>query len=253
MRSFSYLLSLLLALYADAALCQDGNARARYTIPKEQNVVVRCNVKECKDRPFSLGRDAWATVTIDKDTASLVHLNYWLSPDVDTLDYVIRLRNREYISFRNDSWTWGALAIPVRYRRGYTGRLGNAIGSDVSASFNANVYFGRTFGRAGYRYEKYSANTFQSRWNVSIAGLFGLSAPEIGPSSTQSAGADSLRTKRLLLVASPGLGMMTNIRGVDLGVFLGVDHGITDGAAKWDYSNKPWLGLGVGFQLFKLK
>jgi hypothetical protein len=46
-------------------------------------------------------------------------------------------------------------------------------------------------------------------------------------------------------VASIGL------NGVDLGLGLGIDYGLTTGSKKWNYQGKPWVGIVVGIGILK--
>jgi hypothetical protein len=61
-----------------------------------------------------------------------------------------------------------------------------------------------------------------------------------------------LTSKRSIAVVSPAIAGLVRIEGVEAGVFLGYEFGVGSGAGKWDYHGRPWVGLGVGFNLFKL-
>jgi hypothetical protein len=165
--------------------------------------------------------------------------------------YILELQNREYIAYNSKSLHLGALTIPFKYRFGFK-KNGIDIKDDVTASFNIGVY-------GGYKLTRYSiinkAGTYTNKTSFSF---------RVGPFiNLSSAALDSVSTtvgkvpmkkdeKQNIAVLSTGVGIMGDIRGVQMGVYGGWDFGMGSEADNWNYHKRFWLGVGVGFKITDL-
>jgi hypothetical protein len=124
------------------------------------------------------------------------------------------------------SVVWGFSTIPIKLRF-----------ANEKSEFDFETAF--TLGvNAGYEY------SFRGRKEQAIAGLvgFGISTVDVynvGEEPSSSA------------AFTPSLGILYSYDMFQIGLFTGVDIiGGTEGAS-WNYNNKPWLGIGMGFTIFQ--
>lgn len=165
--------------------------------------------------------------------------------------YVLQLQNREYVSYYVRSLDFGALTIPFKYRFGFK-KNNIEIYDDITASFNVGLY-------AGYKVTKSSiinkAGTYKQRNHMSfrIGPFVNVSAVTIDSiASTVGKVPFKGTDKRNIAVLSGGLGFMADFKGVQVGLYTGVDFGVGPDAANWNYHKKFWLGFGVGYKLTDL-
>ncbi len=204
----------------------------------------------------NLRRGYWANVSPDKETNQL-HVNFWLSKDLDKEhEYVIEFGNREYVSLPEISYDFGPITIPFKYRFGYsTGQDPNkkVVSSEFAADANIGIFGGVTIGRYRTRYETGSGFKDLSRIHFTIGGFLNLSTTNLDSLSTTAGnkpfGEDEEKT---IGVLSPGLGIMGVFYNVQVGAFIGWDCGISPKRKSWNFNNKPWFGIGLGYDLSAL-
>lgn len=179
-------------------------------------------------------------------------INYYLVDKYDrNAKYVLELQNREYISYNSPSLDLGTLTIPFKYRFGFK-KNGIEIKDDVTASFNIGVY-------GGYKLSRYSiinkAGTYTNRtlFSLRVGPFINLSTTTLDSVST-SVGKVTLAKdiKQNIAVLSTGLGLMGNIKNVQVGIFGGWDFGMGSDSGNWNYHKRFWLGFGVGYKLTDL-
>ena len=209
-----------------------------------------------------------ATIYVDSKVPSRLHVNFWnpkdtlrweqdgqeqsLSPrQLREVDYYFDLENRQTVRFPYYGVAKGATTIPFRYRPGYDADNGARVGSDLSASVNASVYYGFATGVVEYFYQENATNALRRRENVILAPFIGLSLVTFDSTSTLSA-ATPLSSSETAFAISPGIALMTNYSDVEFGLFVGADYGIGSAAQKWDYNRRIWIGFGLGFKALKL-
>ncbi len=165
--------------------------------------------------------------------------------------YVYQLKNREHIMYNHRSLDLGALTIPFKYRFGYN-KDGIQVQDDVIAGFNIGVYAGYKITRSSLINKKgtYSVRNLTS---LRIGPFINLSSTTLDSVST-TAGFDPLQgqEKRNIAVVSPGIGLMLDIRGVQMGVYGGYDIGVGAEARLWNFQGRQWLGFGIGYKLTDL-
>lgn len=165
--------------------------------------------------------------------------------------YEYELPNRRFKSYKSSSLDLGALTIPFKYRFGFT-KNGIKIPSDVAANFNVGVY-------AGYKLSRYKvinkSGTYINSTLMSFrAGPFINVSAQTLDSVSSTVGKVPFKTneKQTIAVMSTGLGAMLDVKGVQIGLYLGWDFGVGTAANSWNYHKKPWLGFGVGFKVTDL-
>jgi hypothetical protein len=163
----------------------------------------------------------------------------------------IKLENRQYIKLRFSAWEVSALTIPFKYR--FRTSKGNLTApAEVSADFNVSTFIARTAGNLTYRNQSYEK--VKPEGSAFSAGVFfGLSASQIDSTSTSLLGAEAFSDSRSVISFSPGAGAVYNYLNFNVGLFIGWDIGLGNTAQKWNYSNKPWFGFGIGYNLAMLK
>lgn len=200
-----------------------------------------------KDVAASLQLPGWATVAVDKDDKSKLHINYWLGSKYDRNGkYYLKLKNREYASFWFRCVEGGALTIPFKYRPKFT-KNSVDISDQFTADVNVGAYLGYSFGKIKYMYRK-NEEKEPSKWLVSFGPFLSVSRIEIDSSTTLSA-KEPLKIKKPFATVSPGIGLMTSIYNFRFGVFIGKDIVIGETARKWDYHDKLWWGFGLGYNI----
>lgn len=165
--------------------------------------------------------------------------------------YILELQNREYIAYNSQSLDLGALTIPFKYRFGYT-RNGVEIKDDISSSFNIGFY-------GGYKLTRYSiinkGGTYVNRTHAAlrIGPFMSISATTLDSLSTTGGEAPKLKDyKQTIAVLSTGIGLMGDVKGVQLGIYGGWDFGVGPDATAWNYHKRFWLGFGVGYKITDL-
>lgn len=200
-----------------------------------------------KDVPKKDTLPGWATITVDKDDKSKLHINYWLGEKYDRNgNYYLKLENRQYESFWFNCIEGGALTIPFKFRPQFT-KNNISISEQFSADINVGAYLGYTFGKTKFMYRKYE-EIEPSKWLVSIGPFFSVSRVE-ADSMTSLSAIKPLKEKISFATFSPGIGLMTSIYNFRFGVYLGNDLAIGSTAQKWDYHNKWWWGFGIGYNI----
>lgn len=209
----------------------------------QQNTILYAS----KDIPTKKSLPGKATVAVDKDDKSKLHINYWLGSKYDRNGkYYIKLQNRQYASFWFDCIEGGALTIPFKYRPKFT-KNNVDVQDDFTADLNVGAYLGYSFGKIKYMYRKNEEKEPQ-KWLISVGPFLSVSRAEIDSTTTLSA-EEPLKKKKAIATVSPGLGLMTSIYNFRFGVFLGNDLAIGSTARKWDYHDKWWWGFGLGYNI----
>jgi hypothetical protein len=230
------------------------SSQKKYTLNDiEYSADIKDTIKEkttiygVKDVPKRDTLPGWATVAVDKDDKSKLHINYWLG---DTYDrngkYYLKLENRENASFWFNCIEGGALTIPFKYRPKFTENNVD-ISDQFTADLNVGAYFGYSFGKIKYMYRK-NEDKEPLKCLVSIGPFLSVSRVEID-STTSLSSTEPLKTKIAIATVSPGIGLMISIYNFRFGVFLGNDLAIGQTAQKWDYHNRWWWGFGLGYNI----
>jgi hypothetical protein len=211
-----------------------------------------------------------ATIYPDKTDPSRLHVNFWLSnkpftwQDSDGQTHVLspealrdvqfyyKLSNRQTVTFPTRSYSIGAVTIPYRFRKGYQAANGREIPSSFAPTTSIALYGGRTIGSARYTYLRHAeTHAVQRRYAVTVGGFFGLGSMDIDSTVARSA-EEPVTTKTSVAVLSGGLAGLLHVRGLEMGVLVGVDRARWGAGKDWDHNRRLWVGLGLGFNIWKL-
>ena len=168
---------------------------------------------------------------------------FFVTPDSK---YFIKLNNRQSRPFYFTNWEIGALTIPLKYRPGFT-RNEIDVSPLLDTEINMNLFVGYRMGRVSYTYDQHK-KMLTNMWSVSVGGFVGLGTQKIDSISTSTALAPLTSEKNVPLL-SYGAGAVFNLSDLSLGLFLGVDNGLGKTADKWDFDNRFWFGVGLGYKL----
>lgn len=175
-----------------------------------------------------------------------------LTPDdVRDIDFYYKLENRQTVAFRYHAISFGAITIPLQYRLPYRADNGQDISGDFGTGPAAALYGGYTWGKASYTYLRHAENEIERDRSFTLGAFVGMSTVEVDSASSLSA-AEPVTDETTVGVASLGVTGLLSFRGIEGGIFLGMDFAGGDAGSKWDYDRRPWVGIGVGFNLWSL-
>ncbi|HNP23740.1 MAG TPA: hypothetical protein PKM63_18870 [Panacibacter sp.] len=131
----------------------------------------------------------------------------------------------------------GAVTLPIKVRFA-NGLEGN---DKVYSSFEGNVSVGLSAGlKRNYRNGKYST--------IALGGI-ALSSIPVDSTTTKNFVAGKTNASAVTIHA----GFLFSIDNFQIGIFTGIDYLSGEINSKWDYRNKPWVGVGIGFSFFNAK
>ena len=166
-------------------------------------------------------------------------------------DYQLQLTNRQAISFSSYSFDLGTITVPFKIRPGFTNN-GNRANTDISADFNVGIFGGASYGRTRYRSEKDGLKTLPEVKGT-LGAFLNLGVQDLDTLSSNATekplGADE---KRTMMTLSVGVGTMLSFANIKLGMFVGTDIGMGPLAKSWNFNKKPWIGVGLGYNLASL-
>ncbi|WCO03170.1 hypothetical protein [Psychroserpens ponticola] len=123
---------------------------------------------------------------------------------------------------------------------------------EFSTSVNIAFFGGYTWGNTKFTHRKKIGNrTFTSKNTLGV--FIGSSAVELKGTNTDIT-LDQPQGDRegTFGTISFGIGYVKSWNKISVGLFGGIDKGVGRVAKTWIYNGKPWLGIGVGYDLFKL-
>jgi hypothetical protein len=134
------------------------------------------------------------------------------------------------------SFTVGIPTIPVKLRFGNGGEGDNA----RYFRFEGNLSLGLS---GGWKYSfgddnKYAVNT-----------LVGFTVGSVAVDGETTKGKISSNTSAASF--SPHFGFVFDVQSFQFGLYTGIDYLYGEPNKYWVYRNQPWLGIGIGYSLFK--
>lgn len=194
-----------------------------------------------------------------------VTIDYYLVNKYDrNALYELKFKNREYISFKTSKWEVGPLTIPFKYRFGFkkdtaTVKLNNPtdyvdINQEAIADFNVGVFAGYKIHQFGLRKE-HGTSIQQPGSAITFGTFLNLSAVTLNKGNTRTSALITDDSSQTIASLSTGFSLMLDIHNINFGLFLGRDLGFGTKAKEWDFNNRTWLGIGIGYNLngFKKK
>jgi len=184
------------------------------------------------------------------DDKNKIIINPFISKS-DTINstYFITLKNRhkEWLAFTE--FTVSSVTIPLKYR---LKDQSNDIGEEFTSAINLNFLLGYSYGNSSFMFRDKVGNK-SNTWKLSGGIILGASTVKLNNSNTSSAEIpiESGNTIDQGLF-SFGFGVTYSFNKLNFGVFYGWDYSIGDASDRWNYNGLPWLGVGVGYSLFKI-
>ncbi|MFB9054001.1 hypothetical protein ACFFVB_13015 [Formosa undariae] len=154
-----------------------------------------------------------------------------------------KLSEIEYKAFaeelkRRGSFVVGASTTLVKIRPGNgSDNEDDVIYSEFGNDFNIGL-------TAGWRITDYEESK-----SVSVVGGISLSSIKVTPQTTRNF-IDSEATQSAITFSG---GLIFEIEKFQLSTFVGIDTMSGEIGKNWIYRNRPWIGLGFGYEIFKPK
>lgn len=151
-----------------------------------------------------------------------------------------KLSSTEYLAFaeelkRRGSFVVGASTTLIKIRPGNGEDGENAIFSEFGNDFNIGV-------TAGWR-----INDWKRDVSISMVGGIGFSSIKVTPQTTR----DFISSESTQSSITFSGGLIFEIQKFQISTFIGIDTMSGEIGRNWIYRNRPWLGLGFGYEIFK--
>jgi hypothetical protein len=153
-----------------------------------------------------------------------------------------KLANAEFMEVTtklDEKWTFGTVILPLKLRFGDTDSKGSNLRYfDFTSEVNVGLSVARRFTRGNTR-------------TIDTYGFLSLNLSSIPVDSANTHGFQKAKTNASAI--SPTIGMVINFKnsGLQLITTIGMDLMAGELGRKWTYRNQPWIGIGVGFSIFK--
>ncbi len=197
----------------------------------------------------------WSKSGFVKFEKNRVYANLWLAEKNDKykrkpLGYY-ELKDRQSIRLKFCEGTISALVIPIKYRYGYDTESVK-VSEEYSAEFNLNGFIGLSRGNTKFLHRKKVGNKVNTK-KVTLGVFGGTVLTELNSSNT-SASDDQLDdgVSYNQGAVSYGFGLMFSYNKFTVGGFYGWDNTIGEKGKIWNYNGRPWLGFGIGYDIFKI-
>lgn len=151
-------------------------------------------------------------------------------------DIYVKMVDRHNYSFWYSSFQLTGVTMPIKmYLSAGTGNVQTAI--------NPMLGVGLKVGKTRFVKFPHEKDVRNYKALLSLNGLVGISKIELDESNTSE---DNF-VKGDVAAVSAGVGLGFHYRDFVILVTLGKDH-LTSNRSDWNFTNKPWLGLGFGFK-----
>ncbi|MGN7513025.1 MAG: WW domain binding protein 11 [Allomuricauda sp.] len=121
-----------------------------------------------------------------------------------------------------------------------------------TTSINISFFFGYSFGRTNFLHKKKVGNrTTVHKHTIGV--IAGTTAETLTKINTNGSNEAPKNSESLTIgLISPGFGYVYSRNKFSVGAFFGWDFGIGSVSNTWNYDKQPWLGVGIGYEIFKL-
>ncbi|SKC47892.1 hypothetical protein [Ohtaekwangia koreensis] len=183
------------------------------------------------------------------DAPDKLYLDPWTFSDCDNTALnatcYIKIQPNSYVRLWRTYWKWSAITIPFAIRKS----LNDTIDSKVTTDLKAGVSFSYNFNWETFRNRRIEAKKNVKGLSFGIGA--GFSKVTLNETST-SLSEEPIKNEEDGLAFFIAPGITTNIRGIQAGVFYGIDFGLTDNVKQWNYNKKAYWGiaLGIGLDIF---
>ncbi len=190
-----------------------------------------------------------ATVGYVKFEDDKLYLNPYINPNEANFKrdvYYYKLKNRQTVQLDFTEWVVSALAIPLKYRFD----PGTKATSEFSVDFNANLFGGYTTGSTKFLHrEKVGNKEFKSYFTTGA--YIGVSTTTLNATNTSRAKTPLVDTEATTGLFSIGGGLGGGIDKISIMGFIGFDFAVGTKSELWNFNGVPYIGLGLGYDIFK--
>lgn len=183
------------------------------------------------------------------DDKNQILINPFISKS-DTINstYFITLKNRQKKWLPFTEFTVSSVTIPLKYR---FKDESEDIGEEFTSAINLNFLLGYSYGNTSFMFRDKVGNK-SNTWKLSGGVILGASTVKLNSSNTSSA-ENPIESGNSVDqgLFSFGFGTTYSFNKLNFGLFYGWDYSLGDASNKWNYNGLPWLGVGVGYSLFK--
>ncbi|MBD3906514.1 hypothetical protein NAL32_17700 [Chryseobacterium sp. Ch-15] len=150
------------------------------------------------------------------------------------------LPERSSLDVHYSSWHIGVLTLPVK---AYLKSRSDSVKNNVILAANLNVMFGKKWGTKRYYNSPGSREDKVSTKSWSMNAILGITRVELDIYNTTPQ-IGSIKTN----VTNLSYGLAVGYQLDKFGLFLatGIDSPLSSLGKNWNFSNKPWIGLGLG-------
>lgn len=129
------------------------------------------------------------------------------------------------------SFVWGFSTLPIKIRF-----AGNNRSFQYETEFNLGINVG---------FERHIKSRVKQ--SIALLGGVGFSAIDISSETANNYTGEPTTVSAF----TPSLGLVYSYESFQLGLFTGLDIIPGEHRKSWNYTNKPWLGVGLGFTIFQ--
>lgn len=162
--------------------------------------------------------------------------------------YELEIKNRVVHTTIERGIAFSPLTLPLKLRYGFT-KNGVEVDDQFLADANLGAYFGVKVIRLSSRKEQGKFLKLPET-SLRFGPFLSLAAVSLDKTNT-TVGKTPItgdETKSIGTL-SYGAGLIINIKSLNVGIFQGWESGFGASAKNWNYNNKPFLGIGLGYKL----
>lgn len=166
--------------------------------------------------------------------------------------YELEIKNRAVYTSIDRGTAFSPLTLPLKLRYGFT-KNNIKINDQFLADANLGAYAGFRVARLSSRKEQGKLISLPET-SLRVGPFLSLATVTLDKSNT-SVGTKPITGDETISIGtlSYGLGLIINIRNLNVGVFHGWESGFGSSAKNWNYNNRPFLGIGLGYNLDNFK
>lgn len=162
--------------------------------------------------------------------------------------YELEIKNRVVHTTIERGIATSPLTLPLKLRYGFTKN-----GVEVDDQFLADANLGASF---SFKVTRLSSRKEQGtllklpETSLNFGPFLSLSTVSLDKKNT-TVGETPITGDETLSIGtlSYGVGLIINIRNLNFGVFHGWESGFGSSAKNWNFNNRPFLGIGLGYKL----
>lgn len=176
-------------------------------------------------------------------TEAIKQNSFTFQKTASTKNIYFKITSAQYLAFaeelkRRGSFVVGASTTLIKIRPGNgKDNKDEVIYSEFGNDFNIGL-------TAGWRITNYKRNT-----SVSLVGGIAFSSIKVTPQTTR----DFIKSESTQSSITFSGGAIFEIDKFQISIFTGIDTMSGEIGKNWIYRNRPWLGLGFGYEIFKPK